>query len=439
MYEQRDNDSLERIPPSIRDGSWCRIGSVQLVLLIAVASGCSSFRPSSSIDVAELMSKDPGRAAMVEDRYREEYETSDVKKAKGFEVLAPSHVRSEVKNFLGMGPDPKVARQEFAAAELLYERAMQLPRDQRAAVLLEAAEKYQAAAERWPGSMLEEDALFLAGESYFFSNFYPKAEECYAGLIKKQPNTKYLEIIGVRRFSIAQFWLDTDETHPEPFYVFNVSDNSRPWYDTDGHAFRVFDRIRTDDPTGKLADDATMASANSYFRRGNYLKADDLYADLRKAFPSSEHQFDAHFFGLKTKLLTYQGWDYSGDPLDQAENLVKQTRRQFPQKADEEIDFLSRAAAEVRFHKAERLWSLGHYYELKREYRAATIYYQQLLKDFGDTPFAQDAKQRIPTFEGKPPTPPQPLPWLAKMFPPRSTAKPLWKTDEAPSSSSKRR
>ena len=182
-----------------------------------------------------------------------------------------------------------------------------------------------------------------------------------------------------------------------------------------------------------------MAAANSRFKEGNFIKADDLYEDLRRSFPSSEHQFEAHFFGVKTKLLTYQGWDYSGRPLEQAEQLIKQTRRQFPQQAEKETEFLARAAAEIHFQKAERIWNLGRYYELKQDYRAASLNYQQLQKDFADTPFAKDATQRLPTFEGKPPSPLQPVPWLANLFPPRAPAKPIFKSDEAPTNSSIRR
>ena len=46
-----------------------------------------------------------------------------------------------------------------------------------------------------------------------------------------------------------------------------------------------------------------LAAANAYFAAADYFRADALYTDLRKAFPSSEHQFIAHFLGLKTKLL----------------------------------------------------------------------------------------------------------------------------------------
>jgi hypothetical protein len=71
-------------------------------------------------------------------------------------------------------------------------------------------------------------------------------------------------------------------------------------------------------------------AANEYFQAGKYLRADEYYTDLRQAYPTSEHQFSAHFLGLKTKLMSYLGPNYSTNVLDDAEKLIKQMRRQFP-------------------------------------------------------------------------------------------------------------
>ncbi|MBM4002338.1 MAG: hypothetical protein FJ295_03495 [Planctomycetes bacterium] len=449
-----------------RDGNFvaCAIG--WLGALIVVVSGCAVPRlPSlfnltsastgpragssaatgtaaSSATVATVShqeSLNDARRAQIEEMYRDDGEPSRRKKPTALDALAPANVKSGIKQLTGYGRNPGIARNLMAEAEAIYDRALAAQGEERLRLLGEASAKYAEAADRWPESALEEDALFMAGEAAFFSDHYPKAEEYYARLIKHHTNSRYMETVDLRRFAIARYWLEIDRAAPQPFYLVNFTNPARPWYDTDGHAFRVFDRIRNDDPTGRLADDATMAAANAHFQSGDYQKADDLYADLRKAFPSSEHQFEAHFLGLKTKLLTYLGWDYSSEPLDQAENLVKQTHRQFPQQAEKEKEFLARAAAEVHFKKAERLWSLGRYYELKREYRAATIYFNQLQQDYGDTPFAKDAAGRIPNFVGKPPTPPQPVPWLANLFPARSSAKPIFHSDEAPVKSSKQR
>ena len=254
----------------------------------------------------------------------------------------------------------------------------------------------------------------------------------FEALLKKYPNSRYLDLIEARRFSIAEYWLKHHEDHPRPLLAANLTDRSRPTFDEFGHAVRVFDRIRIDDPTGKLADDATLAAANAYFSAHRYMDADNFYTDLRKTFPNSEHQFAAHYLGLKAKLLSYQGSDYSGVPLSEAEKLVQQMRRQFPQQAAQEQEFLSRAYAEVRFKKGEREWKMASYHQRRSEYGAARFYYDALVKNYTDTPFAERAQEQMVAIGGKPPVPPQRFTWLVDAFPKEENTKPLIATAEAP-------
>ena len=73
-----------------------------------------------------------------------------------------------------------------------------------------------------------------------------------------------------------------------------------------------------------------MATANIYFRRGKYDDADYHYTLLRKEYPRSELQFEAHLLGLQAKMRKYQGENYDGTPLEEAKVLVKQLRRTSP-------------------------------------------------------------------------------------------------------------
>lgn len=375
------------------------------------------------------------RASYIEERYRDEYDPIPAKKPQGLESISPENIQANVKKMTGKGRNTTLARQLFVEAEELYSQASQLSGDQRAAKFAEAAAKYGEAAERWPSSLLEEDALFMAGQAFFFADKYPQANEMYERLVKQHPNTRHMDTVDSHRFSIAEYWLKLDKESPDHFYTVNMTDVRRPWRDTRGHAFRVFDRIRVDDPTGKLSDDATLSAANAHFAAGDYFKADSLYTDLRKTFPSSEHQFLAHFFGLKSKLLCYEGPDYSGDALDQAEQLIKQIRRQFPQQAEQERKYLIDALAEIRFRKAERLWTRGYYHELRSEFRAAQFYYDQIVREYDETPFAKQAGEHIAANADKPPVPPQSMQWLVDMFPKRETARPLFPNDEPTASS----
>lgn len=364
------------------------------------------------------------------------YDEPDADDGIGLASLSPDNLASSLKEFAGQGKDPESAKQAYATANELFRAAAEArrsPTTDHAAQFALAAEAYREAADLWPNSTLEHDALRNLGESYFFADAYPKAEEAFEELLKKYPNSKHLDRVQPRRYRIAQYWLELDEADPQGFHEVNLTDPSRPRRDTFGHAVRVLDRVRLDDPTGDMADDATLALGNAFFRRGKYLRADEYYTDLRQTFPSSEHQFQAHFLGLKSKLLSYQGHDYSANALFEAEKLVKQIRRQFPAEAAQEREFVDRADREVRFKKAEREWVLAEHHNNRAEYGAARFYYQAILDEYGDTPFAPRSRQRLQAIGGQPATPPQPLSWLVDLFPSTDEVTPLLATDPSQS------
>lgn len=334
------------------------------------------------------------------------------------------------KKLTGRGPDKEVSKQLYREADDLYRQAMRAEPAQKSHLFKLAAPKFAEAAERWPKSALAMEGYFMAGESYFFADNYPDANLQYEKLVKEFPNNRFLDIVDQRRFALAKFWLDVNRDSPEGFFYANFLNKTRPWRDARGHGLRVFDKIRIDDPTGKLADDATLAAANEHFAKGKYVKADEYYTDLRSAYPTSEHQFTAHFLGLKAKLLSYQGPAYGGTVLDEAEKLVKQMRRQFPQEAEKEREYLDRSAAEIRYRMAERQSFLADFHDRRGEYRAAEHYYTQVVRNFRDTPLAQRAEERVGQIAGLPPVPPQQLPWLVALFPESDKVQPLLKASE---------
>ncbi len=248
---------------------------------------------------------------------------------------------------------------------------------------------------RWPDSALEEDALFRAGESQFFADHYVKANDYFEQLLKKYPNTRYLDLVGARRFLIAQYWLKLNAEPGFKGLAINLTDQATPWTDTYGHAIRIYDRMRLDDPTGKLADDATIAAGNASFAKGNFDKADQYYSDLRTHFPSSEHQFHAHYLGIQAKLLGYRGANYTGSALEETEKLIQQVRRQFPQEARRTRTGARPGGARNTLLDGRTGMADGAVLQQRKEYGAARFYYDILLKDYGDTPFAEKAREEV--------------------------------------------
>ena len=152
----------------------------RLSTVILDSAGADPAGPPPTIP-AELPAPPAGGVSIKDSKSEEE------KEKKGFEWsdLAPENIYKNMKKAAGYGPDEKIARAAMQEGKALF-------RDKK---YKEAAAKFATAADRWPDTPLEEDALFLQGESEFFSDQYPKAHDTYGGLLKKYTNTRHLDTV----------------------------------------------------------------------------------------------------------------------------------------------------------------------------------------------------------------------------------------------------
>ncbi len=322
--------------------------------------------------------------------------------------------------------DKELAREKLNEANGYYQAATTSQGGDRKELYLKAAKTYIQAGKQWASSSLEQDAYFMAAESYFFAEEYPKAEDYYVKLIKEYPRTRYQDRVDQRRMEIGNYWLQ----FPDKFYNVNWTDKTKPWNDTQNHGKRVLEKMLLDSPTGRLADDATMDIANTEFKRENWNEALDRYRDLITVYTDSPHQFDAHFLGSKAALLAYQGPQYSSEPLEQADKLLKQMVRQFSKQASERKEPIAEMLAEVKYRQAERLYDEATYRNNKQEYAAAIVYCDRILDNYQDTPFAEKAQEIIDEADGKPSVPTPYLHWMTYAFPSRDKVTPLLKPTE---------
>jgi outer membrane protein assembly factor BamD (BamD/ComL family) len=363
-----------------------------VLLLAAAACGCRTISPGAAAD-------------------------DGAKEGWSWSSLKPKNVSSNVKEALGYGPDEQLARQYYKEADALFEQASSATDDERADLFVEAAAKYNAASTRWPDSMLQEDALYMEGESYFFADHYDDARKAFERLIKEYPNTRHVDRVAARRFDIAKYWLALHEENPRFFLLPNYRDEQLPRTDTFGNAVRVYDKIRLDDPTGRLSDDATMAAGTAHFAAGKYRQADRFFADLRRTYPESEHQFEAALLSVKTKLELYQGTDYDSAPLEEGQALIELMFEQWPQESGEHREYLEQAYKDIRLKLALREWETAKFFDGRSEYGGARFYYTRVVQNFADTNLAGEAQTRLAEIAEYPDKPESPAQWLVDLVP----------------------
>lgn len=322
--------------------------------------------------------------------------------------LDPKNQYKKAKAAVGLGPNEQSAKDAF-------EEGQQLFADKKYG---RAAKRYADAAGRWPGSMLEQQALFQQANCYFFDDKYIDARDKYVELLEKYPNSSQVDKVVERMWAIGQYWENYEKHDPDMAMTPNLVDKTRPWFDTEGHAVRTYENIQMYDPTGPRADDAIMAIAGIHFRGGRYGDADHYYTLLRQQYPRSDFQFEAHLLGLQSKMRKYQGPDYDGAPLEEAKVLAGQLRTQFAgQLTADERQRLEQTSGEVARAIVARDMSMAAHYENTGHYGAAKLYYAEAVKKAPESQLATDARTRLAEIADEPAVPTEPAKWLVDMFP----------------------
>jgi len=320
--------------------------------------------------------------------------------------LSPTKVYNDAKSAVGYGPDEAKAQALLKEGEALFAKKE----------YDEAASKFKAAGKRWPDSPLQEDAMFMTGESFFFADDYAKAQSSYESLLKKYDNSRHLDTTVKRVFQIGQYWEDMFRKEAHWPVTPNVMDSTQPTFDTFGHALKSYEIVRLNDPTGPLADDSLMATANAYFAKGRFEDAAFHYDVLRNEYPNSQHQAQAHVLAVQSKLQVYQGANYDDTPLSEADEIADQALTQFRGQLGDEATRIAEARNRIVVQQAERQWEMAQYYETKNYFGAARMYYNTILEKYPRTPYAQEARERLAQIQSEPDVPPNRYKWLTDWF-----------------------
>ena len=336
-----------------------------------------------------------------------DWEKEEPKKGFDWSVLKPANSFHKIRDWMGLGPDENKANEFMRKGREIMLSNSDLKDTKKN---LEAAKHFTDAAKKYPDSVLEEDALHLAGECYFFSDDYPNAFNAYQKLVVKYQHSKYMDNAVRRLIKIGRYWeLESEKGGSN----FKVSDKSLPSYDVFGHAKKAYETIFTYDPLGPVSDDALMALATAYLKRGRYQGDDNFnmaalyYQRLREEHPSSKHIAKAHENELFARTQAYMGAEHPSRTLEEARKLAEITIWQF----GGELDSESKASVlemkeSILASEAERLWTTGQYYDLKkRYYGSARIEYNRIIAKYPQTEYAEKARKRLTQIEGLPDTP----------------------------------
>jgi tetratricopeptide (TPR) repeat protein len=304
------------------------------------------------------------------------------------------------RDYLGMGPNEKEALAIMKKATLAL---MEYEKTKEPKKLREAAELYEKAGKKWPESVLEEDALFYAGECHFFEKNYTKAKTFYKALLTKYSNSVLRRDAMERLYCIGVYWVKCAEDDPE--IIGRIQGKQRPVFSDFAGAKDAFEAIFTNDVSDRgRAPDAVFALANAYMRRGveqgdaSFDEAAKYYQRLYEFYPACEHADKAYQLAMLALYQSYRGPFYDPTPLRKAEEIAKAAQR--ARKGDPDV--IAEQLRLIKEKQAEYLLVRGEYYEKKKLYASARNYYNRLVTEHPDSEYAVKGAERYTAIRENP-------------------------------------
>jgi len=252
-----------------------------------------------------------------------------------------------------------------------------------------ALDEFRRLLKYYPESLEAPEAQFYIGECLEKTDDLYNAYLAYQKTIDKYAFTDKIDAVLESEFRIAGELSDAK--------VKLLGIDVPQYY----HAITIYRKVIENSPYGKLA-------ASSQYKIGIILKNAGDFSEARKEFekvisnyPNSEWSEAAKFQVAKTSSLSSLKPEYdqeaSGEAIDKYEQFLKKhPQAELSKEAKKEVGSLTDKQAEKDFKVAE-------FYEKQKAYKSAEIYYEGVIKQYPDTVWANNARDKIKvlTKEGK--------------------------------------
>lgn len=182
-----------------------------------------------------------------------------------------------------------------------------------------------------------------------------------------------------------------DSQNPEEIYKEAATDLENDRHESALEKFKV---VKNKFPYSSYAKLAQLRIGDVYFAQDNFTEAAAAFATFQDLYPKHEKLPYAMFMIGESHFKDIPGTiarDLSG--AQKALDAFKSFTDKFPN--DPQSKTARERVAEVRATLAEKELYIGNFYYRRGEYETALSRYEKVASQFGDTPAAADAKERI--------------------------------------------
>lgn len=234
------------------------------------------------------------------------------------------------------------------------------------------------------------EAQYYMGRCHVETGDYYRAFKEYRKTIQVYPSTSRFDEILEREYQIANYFLSGKKR-----MVFGVA-AILPARDK---AVEIFQAIADDGPFSEYGQLAQYKLGLAHMQLGDYEAAVAAFEQVIARYPESPLVDDARFQVAQASLKGTFRAGYDQSPTDLAIRELSTFVKEYPDSdlTPEANDKL----AELKERRAQHEYLVGLFYEGRRRYGSALIYYETILNDFPQSAAAPLAASRIQIIQHK--------------------------------------
>ncbi len=246
-----------------------------------------------------------------------------------------------------------------------------------------AVTAYRRLIRRWPTSYAVEDARLGLAESLSALDYHFKAFKEYQQLIEKHPNSPHFETALQRQFEIANLFLAGQRDK-----AWGVK-----WFPARDKAIDIFEQVVKNGPYSKVGPDAQFRIGVAQEMLKDYVAAVRAYEKVTERYPNLPLAEKAQFQIGYAYRQEAGRFEYDQNAANQAVAAFTDFLVRYPD--SERAPQAEEYRAALKGEQAQGLFRVGQFYEKRREYKAAIIYYNEVIEQNPKSNWATEAQTKV--------------------------------------------
>ena len=238
---------------------------------------------------------------------------------------------------------------------------------------------------KWPLSDYAPKAQFLVGRSLEEQKKDEDAFKAYQTLLEKYPKVENYQEVLKRQFEISNRYLGGQR-----FKLWGVV----PTFPSMEKTTQMYEKVIKNGPYSEVAPQAQMSIGTAQEKRGEFTDAVRAYEKAADKYHDQKNlAADALFKAGQTHLKQAKNAEYDQGIAGKAIAAFTDFISLYPE--DKRVSEARKNIDSLRAEQARGAIEVARFYEKKKQWSGALVYYNEVLIKDPDSPLAAEAKRRI--------------------------------------------